>query len=269
MMQRHDLVVATALRLEALVVRAALPGTRLVRSGMGPKRARAAAGRWAATAFTAGPAGPGGPRPPALAVAGVCAGLDPLLRPGDVVVASELRGPDGVLPCRSADLLVAALARRGLQAHLGPLVSTDHLVRGGERARLHAEGAIAADMESAFLAAAAGLTPAHPTPLAVLRVVADSPGHELARPGAVAAGLRALRVLRRAAPALADWGLSVMAPHGTATVSDHGARPYSRDPVGVPDGGARGGAASGSPPNGNPAAGAAETMPLTIPKEVG
>jgi 4-hydroxy-3-methylbut-2-enyl diphosphate reductase len=222
MMQRHDLVVATALRLEALVVRAALPGTRLVRSGMGPKRARAAAGRWAATAVTAGPARPGGPRPPALAVAGVCAGLDPLLRPGDVVVASELRGPDGVLPCRSADLLVAALARRGLQAHLGPLVSTDHLVRGGERARLHAEGAIAADMESAFLAAAAGLTPAHPTPLAVLRVVADSPGHELARPGAVAAGLRALRVLRRAAPALADW-----------------------------------------------AAGAAETMHLTIPKEVG
>jgi hypothetical protein len=80
-------------------------------------------------------------------------------------------------------------------------------------------------MESAFLAAAglarsrdrgwAGL-------FAVLRVVVDAPGRELLRPGTALDALRALRALRHAAPALADW-----------------------------------------------AAGAAETMRSTIPKEVG
>jgi 4-hydroxy-3-methylbut-2-en-1-yl diphosphate reductase len=224
MMEGVDLVVATALSVETLMVRAALPGVRVVRTGMGPKRARAAATRWAAGA--AGVAGTAGAASSAaLAVAGLCGSLDPRLRPGDVVVASEVRGPDGVLACRSPHLLVAALARRGLPAHLGPLVSVDHLVRGDRRVRLHAEGAIAADMESAFLAAAAGLTTASPTPttpLVVLRVVVDTPGRELAHPRTVVNGPRALRALRRAAPALADW-----------------------------------------------AAGAVETMPSTIPKEVG
>jgi 4-hydroxy-3-methylbut-2-en-1-yl diphosphate reductase len=225
MMEGVDLVVATALSVETLVVRAALPGVRVVRTGMGPKRARAAATRWVAGA--AGGAGAGGATgvtyAAALAVAGLCGGLDPRLRPGDVVVASEVRGPDGVLACQSPHLLVAALARRSLHAHLGPLVSVDHLVRGDRRARLHAEGAIAADMESAFLAAAAGLTTTSPTtPLVVLRVVVDTPGRELAHPRTVVSGPRALRALRRATPALADW-----------------------------------------------AAGAVETMPSTIPKEVG
>ncbi len=195
------LVVAAALRVEARVLRSALPGARVVRTGMGPERAAAAAGRWAS-----------GEPGAALAVAGLCAGLDPKLRPGDVVVASEVRGPDGVLGCPSAGMLLAALARRGVRAHPGPLVSVDHLVRGDRRARLHATDAIAADMESAFLAAAAGLAgpggagdPGRATPLAVLRVVVDSPGRELARPGIIVDGPRALRALRRAAPALADW----------------------------------------------------------------
>lgn len=227
-MERLDLVVATALSVETLVVRAALPGVRVVRTGMGPKRARAAATRWTAgTGWAARGAAAGGAAgttgPAALAVAGLCGGLDPRLRPGDVVVASEVRGPDGVLACRSPHLLVAALARRGVPAHLGQLVSVDHLVRGDQRARLHAEGAVAADMESAFLAAAAGLTTTSPTtPLVVLRVVVDAPGRELAHPRTVVNGPRALRALRRAAPALADW-----------------------------------------------AVGAVETMPSTIPKEVG
>jgi 4-hydroxy-3-methylbut-2-enyl diphosphate reductase len=190
------MAVAAALRLEAAVLRSALPGARVVRTGMGPQLAGAAAGRWLSGS------------PAALAVAGLCAGLDPRLRPGDVVVASEVRGPAGVVGCPSAGALQAVLARRGLRAHLGPLQSVDHLVRGGERARLHAAGAVAADMESAFLMAAAGLAGhggADGTPLAVLRVVVDSPGHELARPGIIVHGPRALLSLRRAAPALADW----------------------------------------------------------------
>ena len=196
------LVVAAALRLEARVLRTALPAARVVRTGMGPERASAAAGRWASEV-------PGA----ALAVAGLCAGLDPDLRPGDVVVASEVRGPNGVIACRSAGSLVAALARRGLRAGCGPLTSVDHVIRGAERARLHAGGAIAADMETAFLATAAGLArprePERPVPLAVLRVVVDTPRRELLRPAVVLDGLRALRALRRGAPALAEWAAGI------------------------------------------------------------
>jgi 4-hydroxy-3-methylbut-2-enyl diphosphate reductase len=196
------LVVAAALRLEAGVLRWALPGARVVRTGMGPERASAAAGRWALEV-------PGA----ALAVAGLCAGLDPELRPGDVVVASEVSGPDGVIACRSAGSLVAALARRGLRPACGRMTSVDHLVRGDERARLHAGGAIAADMETAFLAAAAELArprgAERPVPLAVLRVVVDAHRRELMRPRVVLDGPRALRVLRHAAPALAEWAAGI------------------------------------------------------------
>jgi 4-hydroxy-3-methylbut-2-enyl diphosphate reductase len=184
------LVVAAPLRVEALALRGKLPGARLVRTGMGPRRATAAAATLAP---------PGGDW--ALAVAGVCAGLDPRLRPGDVVVASEVRGPGGTVRCHRPGLLVDALDRRGLRAHLGPLLCVDHLVQGEERARLLATGAIAADMESAFLAAAL----AGGGRLAVLRVVLDAPARELKRPGLAAATARALRVLRRSAPALQDW----------------------------------------------------------------
>src|SRR5204862_125250 len=70
-----------------------------------------------------------------------------------------------------------------------------------EREELRRAGAIAVDMESAWLAAAAGARP-----LAVVRVVVDTPGRELRRPLATArGGLRALRTLRRAVPALQTW----------------------------------------------------------------
>ena len=62
-------------------------------------------------------------------------------------------------------------------------------------------GALAVDMESAWLApAAAG------RPFAVVRVVLDTPAHEICRSLAtLAGGLAAWRALRRAAPALALW----------------------------------------------------------------
>jgi 4-hydroxy-3-methylbut-2-en-1-yl diphosphate reductase len=188
------LLLAAPLRLEALALAGAVSGARLVRTGMGPRRATAAADRLGSAAA--------GGRRWALAVAGLCAGLDPRLGPGDVVVASEVRGPHGTVACDGAELLLAALERRGLHAHLGPLATVDHLVVGQERARLHATGAIAADMESAFLAAAAA-----GGPFAVLRVVVDAPGRELKRPGLAAAAVRALRVLRRSAPALQEWSV--------------------------------------------------------------
>jgi 4-hydroxy-3-methylbut-2-enyl diphosphate reductase len=187
------LVIAAPMRIEALALRGAVPDARLVRTGMGPRRA-------AATAASLVPAAGGGW---ALAVAGMCAGLAPAMRPGDVVVASEVRGPGGTVRCDRADALARALEHRGLRPHLGAVVSVDHIVRGEERARLLATGAIAADMESAFLAAAV----AAGGRLAVLRVVLDSPGRELKRPGLAADAARALRVLRRSAPAIHEWSV--------------------------------------------------------------
>lgn len=214
MAERPSLVIATPLRIEALALRGVMPGARLVRTGMGPSLATAAAARLAleTRARGDGPAAPGGGW--ALAVAGLCGGLDPKLRPGDVVVASEVRGPDGTVGCDASGVLVAALERRGLPARLGPMVSVGQVVQGAERARLHATGAIAADMESAFLAPASG------GPFVVLRVVVDAPGRELKRPGLAVAAARALRVLRRAAPALADWCAANTATMHSASCND-------------------------------------------------
>ena len=61
-------------------------------------------------------------------------------------------------------------------------------------------GAIAVDMESVWLAAGAG-----ERPCGVVRVVLDSPSHELLRPRAAAGAIRAARVLRRVARSLHEW----------------------------------------------------------------
>jgi 4-hydroxy-3-methylbut-2-en-1-yl diphosphate reductase len=135
-------------------------------------------------------------------VAGFCGALDPTLRPGDLVVASELRGSGEPVACPTSTLLAGALRRRGLSVHEGPLVSMSRLVRGAERGRLRATGAIAVEMESAWLAAAAA-----GRPLAVVRAVVDTPGRELHDPLALAGGVgRAFRSLREAAGVLSAWG---------------------------------------------------------------
>jgi 4-hydroxy-3-methylbut-2-enyl diphosphate reductase len=183
------LLVIAPLRIERMAVRRGLPEALVLRSGMGAARARSAA--LAATRIPAD----------AVAVAGFCGAVAGGLRAGDVVVASEVRGPAGVTGCASGPV-VAALAALGIErVRVGPVASVDHLVRGAERGVLAGEGALAVDMESAWLApAAAG------RPFAVLRVVLDTPAREIHRPPtALADGLAAWRALRRAAPALALW----------------------------------------------------------------
>ena len=188
-----SLVVAAPLRVEVLALRRGAAGLRVVRTGMGPARARRAARTLAADTAAA------------LAIAGVCGALDASLAPGDVFVADALLAPDGSLVRRvDAAPLCAALASRGIEAHVGSLIGVERLVRGYDRAALLAHGARAVDMESAWLAEGAG-----DRPLAVLRVVSDGPGHELWSPGIVKNGLVALRALRDAAPALADWARDV------------------------------------------------------------
>ena len=183
------LLVVAPLRIEQAAVRSGLPDALVLRSGMGAARARSAA--LVAARIPAD----------AVAVIGVCGAVAGGLRAGDVVVASELRGPAGATACESG-AVVAALAALGIErVHVGPVVSVDHLVRGAERRALDRTGALAVDMESAWLApAAAG------RPFAVVRVVLDTPAHEICRPLAtLAGGLAAWRALRRAAPALALW----------------------------------------------------------------
>jgi 4-hydroxy-3-methylbut-2-en-1-yl diphosphate reductase len=183
------LLVIAPLRVELAAVRRGLPEAVVFRSGMGAVRARSSA--LAAARIPAD----------AVAIAGFCGAVGRGLRAGDVVVASEVRGPDGVTGC-DARPVVAALAALGIERiHVGQVASVDHVVHGTERDVLADAGALAVDMESAWLApAAAG------RPFAVLRVVLDTPAREIYRPLAtLSGGLTAWRALRWAAPALALW----------------------------------------------------------------
>jgi 4-hydroxy-3-methylbut-2-en-1-yl diphosphate reductase len=185
----RPLLLFAPLRIEARALRRAAGHADVVRTGAGPNRAANAA------------RGHRADRVNAVAVAGLAGGLDPRLRPGDLVVATEVRGPEGSVPCPSAGILAAALRRRGIHTELGPIVSVDHVVRGAERERLRADGAVAVDMESAWLAdAAAG------RPFAVMRAVVDTADRELTKPLAtVAGGGRALRTLSGSVDALVGW----------------------------------------------------------------
>ena len=187
--RREGLLALTPLAVEALALRRGASGTRVVRTGAGRHRSERA-GR--AHAHVQGDA---------VAVAGVAGALDPALRPGDLVVATEVRGPDRTVSCPSAGILAAALRRAGVRPALGPIVSVDRIVRGSDRDALGSTGALAVDMESAWLAeAAAG------RPLAVVRAIVDTPNRPLTRPLATAAGgVRALRTLSRTGPALEAW----------------------------------------------------------------
>jgi 4-hydroxy-3-methylbut-2-enyl diphosphate reductase len=182
--------------IEQALIRSATGGrARVHKTGMGAKRSRSAAKLLARE------------RADGLLVLGFCGGLDAQSVPGEVVVAEEVRAaadePDATDPvaCDDAPALAAALAARGLAARTGKVVSVSRIALGERRAQLLAGGAIAVDMESAWLApAAAG------RPFAVVRVVLDSPSHELLRPGAVLSAVRASRVLRRATAAvLQSW----------------------------------------------------------------
>jgi 4-hydroxy-3-methylbut-2-enyl diphosphate reductase len=185
---QSDLLISAATRPEVWALRAGARSARVQGVGMGADRARAAAARIV--------------RDPAsvLAIAGLCGALDDSLSPGDVVVAGSVASDDVQLPLESATRLCAALAEHGVSAQTVHLHSVDHIVRGSERERRSRAGARVVDMESAWLAAgAAG------RPLAILRVVSDSPRHELG--GLASAGhvLRALWHLRSIAPALELW----------------------------------------------------------------
>ena len=143
-----------------------------------------------------------------MAITGTGAGLVPDLSPGDLVVASEVaRVGDGdsggagtAVRSPSAPLLAGELRRAGLRARAGKVATVGQLVRKADRDRLAGMGMVAADMESAALAAAAG-----DRPLAVIRAISDTADRPLVHPGVLTGGLSALRSLRAAGPVLDRW----------------------------------------------------------------
>ncbi|HEY2398067.1 MAG TPA: hypothetical protein VGH78_03650 [Solirubrobacteraceae bacterium] len=188
------LLIAAPMRIEAALISSGARGARVRKTGMGPARSKAAAGALARESSDV------------LLILGFCGGLDDGSVPGEVIVADEVAaaGDEGhvedpiALP--AAGELLTLLAGRGLKVRTGRIACVSRLALGERRRELHAQGAIAVDMESVWLAAAAG-----ERPCGVVRVVLDSPSHELLRPQAAAGALRAARALRSVARSLHEW----------------------------------------------------------------
>ncbi|GAA2353876.1 lipoprotein [Saccharopolyspora halophila] len=205
MTMSSKMLICAPMRLEARALRSAqgsrevgremlrgngLHGDTTVRcTGYGPKRSAHSAVRLLAADFDV------------LLVAGLAGGLTPDVGSGDVVVASEIRSRNDVVPCGAADSLAAELVRSGFPVRRGPIVSTDRLVHGSRRTELAATGALAVDLESAVLAQAAG-----ERPVAVVRVVVDAVGQPLLHPGTARRGLTALARLHAVGACLRRWG---------------------------------------------------------------
>jgi nucleoside phosphorylase len=194
-----DLLIAAPLRLEATMIRAGLRrsgraapsagvAARVQQTGMGPRRSREAVARLA------------GDPARRLLVMGFGGGLDELGEVGDAVVADAVLGPDGErVECAGAEQLAAALLLGGMTVRRGVVASVERIAMGEARTRLRERGAAAVDMESVWLAPAAG-----GRPFAVLRIISDTPGRELTRPLATVAGVAlASAGLARAAGCLA------------------------------------------------------------------
>jgi 4-hydroxy-3-methylbut-2-enyl diphosphate reductase len=194
MTSSHDVLIVTAMEIEARAMRRGAPGATVVRSGIGPRRARDAARKIMASPV----------RARAGAVAGFAGAVTQGLAPGDVVVADRIDGGGASVHLPGAELLAGALRSAGLRVHVGPIVSSERLVRGEGRAALGRDGVLAVDMESAWL-----LDSLPSGARAVIRVVVDTPEHELASAASLANGVRAYRVLVRCAPVIERWAEAV------------------------------------------------------------
>jgi 4-hydroxy-3-methylbut-2-enyl diphosphate reductase len=182
----NSLTVLAPLSVEARAVRAGAPWAHVRRTGMGPRRAARVVHE-----------NEGGP----VLIAGFCGALDPELAPGDIVLATELRGPTGTTTCPDPTILSGVLQRGGLNVRVGPIASSQRLVVRERRRTLQRSGALAVDMESAWLAPAT-----HAQPLITLRVVLDTHRQELTNPIRTVAGAAiAYRTLRRACELVEDW----------------------------------------------------------------
>ena len=169
---------AEAKMIEKAFARAGRTPPLLACAGPGPERARAAATRLAQSGAVL------------LVSFGICGGLDPELRPGDLLLADTVLTDDGARHPTSAEhrpALEARLSGFGLRIAAGPLLGQDRPLAGAadKSARFAASGAVAVDMESfgvARAAQAAGL------PFLVVRAVADPAERNLPRAALKAIG---------------------------------------------------------------------------------
>jgi 4-hydroxy-3-methylbut-2-en-1-yl diphosphate reductase len=135
-----------------------------------------------------------------VALSGMAHRLAADLVPGALVVATELRTTDGTppRPLPAADLVAGDLQRLGLHVRTGPLVSSSSPLSAEEAEALAAEGVIAWDMESAWLARQ---LPDHP--IAVVRAIVESGG--TGRPDEANVPLRGLGSLLGVRTSLERW----------------------------------------------------------------
>ncbi len=189
-MSGSGLLIAAPLRLEAYLIGRGCPPGRVHRTGMGPRRARGAV-----PALLADPG-------EALLVLGFGGGLMQDSEVGEVVVADRVLAPDGTqVACTDARRLASAMESRGLIVRRGAVCTVARPALGRTRVRLREGGAIAVDMESAWLAKAA-----RGRPFAVVRVLSDTSARGPTRPLLAMAGLaRACSTLGKAATALHEW----------------------------------------------------------------
>ncbi len=171
--------------------------------GMGPRRARMAAGRLASSLPDGLP----------VVVMGVGGALTGGYVPGDLVVATAL-GMAEVSDRSDLEVSVEPVALNETSAELSdrlaaelelfkvhrvPLLSAERTARGEEREALHAaSGAVICDTESAWLARLADRRP-----FAVIRTVVDTPERELMSLGTLTGGVAGLRRLEQAAHVVA------------------------------------------------------------------
>ena len=162
----QSVLAVTGLATEARI--AAGPGIHVVCSGCNPGRLRGLLEALAPKHYSA------------VISFGISGALDPVLRPGDIVIATDITSERGSWPV--ADHLARVLADRltavGKSVKRGKLAGVDAPVMEAETKALlwKATGAAAVDMESheaARFAAAAGL------PACAVRVISDPAGRSL------------------------------------------------------------------------------------------
>ena len=198
----NDVLLLAPLRLEALAARGS--AATVIATGYGRRRSERSRKRL----------DPVIAEHRATAVVGFCGAVDPSIEPGDLVVASAVQGPSGdVREFPGAAMLAGALRRAGLRTHVGPVHSVERLASGFERTALHAAGALAVDMESAWLFDGTDGTDGNDgtdgAASAVVRAVTDTPKHGLFSPRLPWNAWRAARSLRAATPVLAQWASAV------------------------------------------------------------
>lgn len=121
---------------------------------------------------------------------GIAGGLAPYLEPGDVVIATGVRDPEGHITATDriwTARLNHAVARLGLRPYSGRLLGNNRPIYDpvAKHKAFDATGALAVDMESHAVAAVAEK---HSLPFIAIRVVADPA--DVAVPRLALAGLR-------------------------------------------------------------------------------